>query len=263
MNKEIKGGVLVALSTLGSGSMSVFAKLAYASGANVLTVLFVRFILAGIMLAGICVITRTSLMVGKKKAAIFLALGFFGYGIMACLFFNSLRFLSAPVVALILYSYPAIVFVLCLVTGKERFSPLKLISLLLSLGGISLVIGGEASGLNPTGVVLVLASAILYAVYIVLSKDFMADTSPLVATTFITIGSVLFNIVWAGISRDLSLSISPLGWLAIGAVALFSTVLALILFLQGLTYVGSSAAAIISTVEPVITIALAGIIFGE
>ena len=263
MNKEIKGGVLIGLSTLGSGSMAILAKLAYAEGANVITVLLIRFCLAILLLAAICLVTRTTLMLSKRKLTAFLCMGFFGYGTMAYLFFNSLNYLSASVVAIILYSYPAIVFLICLLKRQEEFDKWKLFSLLLSLSGVLLVIGGSLTGLNPRGVCYVLGAALLYAVYIVISKEYMEGTSPLAATTYLTGGALLFNLIWLVLSGNITWPVPLVGWFAIGSIALFSTVLAFIFFLAGLKYVGSSVAAIISTIEPIITIALAKIIFGE
>ena len=51
------------------------------------------------------------------------------------------------------------------------------------------------------------------------------------------------------------------GWLA--ALALVSTVGAVALFFAGLRRVGPTAASILSTVEPVVTVALAFAVFGE
>jgi drug/metabolite transporter (DMT)-like permease len=53
------------------------------------------------------------------------------------------------------------------------------------------------------------------------------------------------------------------GWLAVGAIAIVCTVLAILFFSEGLERVGAVRASVLSTGEPVFTVALAAIILGE
>jgi drug/metabolite transporter (DMT)-like permease len=59
------------------------------------------------------------------------------------------------------------------------------------------------------------------------------------------------------------LGFEPAGWGWLVAIALVSTVLAILTFFAGLARVGPSAAAILSTLEPVVTVVLAGLAFDE
>ena len=60
-----------------------------------------------------------------------------------------------------------------------------------------------------------------------------------------------------------TLGFGAAGWGWLVAVALVSTVGAIILFFAGLARVGPSVASILSVLEPVVTIGLAAVIFGE
>jgi drug/metabolite transporter (DMT)-like permease len=60
-----------------------------------------------------------------------------------------------------------------------------------------------------------------------------------------------------------SLDFGAEGWLWATAIAMVSTVAAIIAFFAGLARVGPSSAAILSTLEPPVTIALAALAFGE
>ena len=53
------------------------------------------------------------------------------------------------------------------------------------------------------------------------------------------------------------------GWLAIGAIALFSTAIAIAAFLSGVKRIGASQASIISTLEPIITLTIGVSVLGE
>jgi len=65
----------------------------------------------------------------------------------------------------------------------------------------------------------------------------------------------------AGVSPGGTVSATGFVWL--GGIAVVSTVGAIALFFAGLRRVGPSAASILSTVEPVVTVALAYAVFGE
>jgi drug/metabolite transporter (DMT)-like permease len=57
--------------------------------------------------------------------------------------------------------------------------------------------------------------------------------------------------------------VTAVGYLWLAALALVSTVGAIALFFAGLERVGPTAASILSTLEPVVTVALASAVFGE
>jgi len=65
--------------------------------------------------------------------------------------------------------------------------------------------------------------------------------------------------VWQGVS----LPGTATGWLAVGVIALFSTAIAIAAFFAGVAQIGAARASIISTFEPVITMAFGVTLLGE
>ena len=65
--------------------------------------------------------------------------------------------------------------------------------------------------------------------------------------------------VWQGVS----LPGTATGWLAVAAIALFSTAIAIAAFFAGVAQIGAARASIISTFEPVITMAFGVGMLGE
>jgi drug/metabolite transporter (DMT)-like permease len=65
------------------------------------------------------------------------------------------------------------------------------------------------------------------------------------------------------VSGRLSFGFEPIGWLWLAGIVAVSTVAAIVLFFAGLARVGPSRASIISTVEPLVTVSLAFVVFGE
>ena len=106
-----------------------------------------------------------------------------------------------------------------------------------------------------------LAAALTYTVYILVGDRL--EVPPLALAALVCCGATLtFGL--ASIPRGgPDLAFSADGWLAIGGIVLVSTVGAILTFFAGLARVGPSAASILSTLEPVVTVALAAVAFGE
>src|SRR5918995_1866276 len=108
-----------------------------------------------------------------------------------------------------------------------------------------------------------LGAALAYTTYILVGDRVLAGTPPLALSALVCTGAtVTFALVSLPTGGpELGFAAEGWGWLA--AIALVSTVGAVIAFFAGLERVGPSAAAILSTLEPVVTVGLAAAAFGE
>ena len=87
--------------------------------------------------------------------------------------------------------------------------------------------------------------------------------SPLALATLVTAGAAATFLVVGLVRGGPHLGFDAGGWGWIGAIALVSTVTAIVTFFGGLARVGPSTASILSTFEPVVTVSLAAAAFGE
>ncbi|HEY7350996.1 MAG TPA: DMT family transporter [Ktedonobacterales bacterium] len=269
------GLALVLTSAAGYGSQAIFARLAYAAGANVSTVLLLRFILA------IAVLWPVLLLGGRGKhawAAIrrpkrllsLLALGILFSG-NSIAFFTALTYLHTAVVELLLYLYPGVVLALSAIFLRERLGLLKVAALLFAVGGSALTVGplgavalpGVTGGKVALGLALGMSAALVYAVYILIGNRLTAGTPADVTAAVSMTGTTLVFALGALVGDGATLHLSLNAWAAIGGVALFSTVIASTFFLAGLERLGPSRAAILATVEPVVTLILATLILND
>jgi drug/metabolite transporter (DMT)-like permease len=122
---------------------------------------------------------------------------------------------------------------------------------------------GDAADIDALGVVLALGAALAYTGYILLSDTLLSKADPLMLSALVCAGAAVSFAVVGFVSGEASFSFDAIGWLWLGAIAVVSTVLAIVLFFGGLGRVGPSRASIISTVEPLVTVVLAFIVFGE
>ncbi|HET8822187.1 MAG TPA: EamA family transporter [Thermoleophilaceae bacterium] len=262
------GTLMCLASGIGFGAMAVFGKLSYDEGATVGTLLVVRFGLAAVLFwlllaaRGAVGEVRT---LGRRDLGLGLALGAAGYALQAGGYFAALERIDASLLALILYTYPAMVAGAALAIGRERLDGRKVAALLLASSGLVLVLAGAGAGaLDPVGAALGLGAAMIYTTYILVSERVVARVRPPVLSAVVCTGasaSLLVGTTLLGEFRPGDLTAAGWGWLA--CLAVISTVGAVSLFFAGLDRVGPTAASILSTIEPVVTVLLAFLVFGE
>jgi drug/metabolite transporter (DMT)-like permease len=251
---------LCLVSACGFGLMAIFAKEAYRDGLGVTSLLAARFVLAALVF-WVIVAARGSARPPRRLVLACLALGAIGYSAQAGFFFTALEHIDASLTSLLLYTYPALVFCAAVVLRRERFTPWKAAALVLASGGAALVLlGGGTGGLEPTGVLLALGAAVTYTTYILVADGVVARIDPFLLGALVATGAAATFLLVGAAGGPLQVD---RGWIWIVAIALLSTVLPIVTFMLGMQRVGASTASIVSTVEPVVTVALAVAVFGE
>jgi drug/metabolite transporter (DMT)-like permease len=252
------------LSAAAFGAMAVFGKLAYEAGVTVDALLLVRFGLAGAVLMMMALARGTLRGLSLRAMVIAFGLGAFGYAAQAGLYFAALTRVDASLVALILYVYPVLVMAGAILLGRERASRRRVWGLGIALVGIGLVLSGATTGrFDVLGALLALGAALVYTCYILVGDRVTAEVPALGLAALVCTGAFCtFLLGWA-LRGGTDLGFGAEGWLWLGALALVSTVGAIVRFFAGLARVGPSTAGLLSTLEPVVTVAGAAIVFGE
>jgi drug/metabolite transporter (DMT)-like permease len=250
------------------GVMGVLGKLAYEEGATVGTLLATRFVLAAAVfwLLLVCAGRVGDLRaLSRRDLGFAVGLGAVVYGAQAGCAFAALERLDASLFSLLLYTFPVLVTVAAVALGRDPARRRTAFALLLASSGLVLVLAGAAAGaLDPLGTVLALGAAVIYSAYILGSEGVASRLGPLVLSTLLCTGAAT-TLTFASLAAgDLAPGrVSAPGYLWLGGLAVVSTVGAIALFFAGLRRVGPTAASILSTLEPVVTVALAFVIFRE
>lgn len=254
------GIALVVISAASFGTLAIFARVAYQAGGDVIAVLFLRFVVAGAVLASLMVMRRERWPSGRNLAGL-VALGGLGYVGQSLSFFTGLTYASAGLMALLLYLFPAVVVILSIVFLHERLTRTKVIALLLAVVGSVLTVGAAREG-QPLGVLLGVVSALIYSVYIVVGSRVMPRAGAIPASTVIILTAATVYGVLSAVTRP-AFPGGLSGVAAILGLALIATVVAIATFFAGLVRLGPSDTSTLSTVEPVVTVVLAGALLGE
>ncbi|MES2178898.1 MAG: DMT family transporter [Gemmatimonadota bacterium] len=255
--------LLVLVSACCFGSIAILITLAMRTGAALIDVLVWRYAIAAVLL----VIVSGGLSTVRAAGGAALPLLVFAGGGQAAIAFvslSALKYIPAASLTFLFYTYPAWVALISAIRGTERLTATRLGALALSLAGIALMVGMPGSGgLNTVGVSLALASALLYAMYIPMIDHFGRGLSPAVTAVFAAGGAAVVLLIAALMQGGPSTHFTPSAWMAIAALAVVCTVIAFIIFLKGLSIIGPVRTAIISTIEPLWTALLGGVVLGQ
>ncbi len=258
MNRLI-GIVLVGVSAASFGTFAILGRYAYADGLDAPTILFLRFSLATLVLMPVVALRRETLPRGWTLASL-MGMGAIGYVGQALSYLTALKYASSGLVALLLYLYPIFVALLSAIVWREKITKPTALALALALIGLALTVGPDGGRL--LGILLAITAAMIYSVYILVGTQVLKQVSPLLSSTII-FGSA------AAASGVLMLLGGPkwpasaFGWADIGAIVIIATVVPVVTFLAGLERIGPTNAALLSTLEPAVTVVLAALLLGE
>jgi drug/metabolite transporter (DMT)-like permease len=244
----------LALSAACFGAMAVFAKFAYQDGVDVVALLLLRFGLAGLLMAALMRLRRMP-WPGGRELALLCAMGGCAYVAQSYSFFSALHFASAALVALLLYLHPFIVMLASAAIYRTALTPTRIGCLVAAMGGTALVIGADLTG-QPQGYAFGLAAALIYSVYLLIGQRAVRDTEPMAAATVVMLAAAAVFALIALIERPAFPGTAG-AWGAVVGIALISTAASMSLLFAGIRRLGAADASVISTLEPVVTAALA------
>lgn len=257
--KQLAGILLIAISAASFGTLAIFGRFLYADGMDTFTMLFLRFGFAAIIMMVILLMRREKFPRGKILWQL-IGMGALGYVGQSFSYLSAIKYASAGLVALLLYLYPMFVFVLSVFILREKVTWLKVAALILALTGTAMTVDPSGGKLN--GILLALCAALIYSVYIIVGTGVMKHVSALQSSVVIfASAAAVYGILMA--VNGVYLPSTSSGWVNMAGIVLVATVIPVATFLAGLERIGPTQAAMLSTLEPVVTVLLAAWIFGE
>jgi len=258
MNRLV-GIILVAISAAAFGTLGILGRYAYAEGMDALTIMCLRFSLSALVLLAMLAARREPLPRGRSSILL-IGMGAVGYVGQAFCYLTALKYASPGLVALMLYLYPVFVAILSVMWLREPITRRKAFTLGLALVGLALTVG--PAGGQWLGILLAISAAVVYSVYILVGTQVMQQVSAIqsAAVIFVSAGAMSSLLMAASGSH---LPATGAGWAVIGSIVVIATVVPVVAFLAGLGRIGPTNAAMISTLEPVVTVLLAALLLRE
>ena len=257
--KRLTGILLIAISAASFGTLAIFGRFLYADGMDTFTMLFLRFGISASIMTFILILRKEPFPRGRILALL-IGMGALGYVGQSFSYLSAIKYASAGLVALLLYLYPMFVFILSVIFLREKVTWAKVAALVLALVGTALTVG--PAGGQFLGIFFAIFAAVVYSVYIIVGADVTKHVSAVQSSVviFASAGAV-YGMLTAVNGAHLPASSS--GWWSMAGIVLLATVIPVVTFLAGLERIGPTNAAMLSTLEPVVTVLLAAWLFAE
>lgn len=266
------GAILVALAAMLFATKGIFAKQLYALGVGVEALVTIRATLA-LPLFWIFTLRRESLAAihATPWRAIVVAggVGALCYYVGALLDFFALTLIEASIERVLIFSYPAMVVLFVSVRDRRAPGTRVLAAVGLTYIGIFFTMGGfDLAELraNLFGALLVIGSALTYAVYFLVSERYTRQIGSARFTLFAMTTAPLCLLIHFFLSKDAFAeltAIRPAAWLLLAALSVLCMFLPALFQAEGVRRIGAQRGAVLSTVGPPTTALLAWALLGE
>lgn len=264
--KNIKtqiGVIYVILSAILFGTMPLLARIAYAHGSNAYTVAFTRFFFGSIVLRiVIAALPGCTIKISKSQFLTLLKLSA-PYALMPILLYVSYTYIDSGLATTLHFTYPIAVMLIMVIFCRARLDAKQILCAVLCVGGMAMLYTPNGQ-ISVPGILLAVASGIVYAVYIVLlGRSSIKELHSLVLAFWISLLSTVEIGLISFFSGNLVFHLDAIGWTAEVGMAMFATVIALVLFQKGVFLCGEVKASLFSTFEPLTGIVIGVLVFHE
>jgi drug/metabolite transporter (DMT)-like permease len=227
-----------------------------------LTTAAARFLVASVLIFGITLLTEGNIVaMVRRNLLIYVLLGLIGVVGFNALFFFGIRLTSPTNGALIVATNPLLTALISSLVLRERIGRHHRIGTMLSFAGVAaLVLTGTRGSVVRInlGDLFVIGAVICFALYAVLGRKYLRDSTPIMTTAAtMIIGAPILWLVARGFDGDVSFMGLP--WQAFAAIAfmgVFGSVLAYILWNFGISHIGVNDTAVFFHLVPVFTVML-------
>jgi len=260
---EARGIAYAVMSAACFAMLPILGKLAFERGFGAAEIMQYRFGFGALLLLVWYAATDRAVLRIRRGTLLktaFLGVGF--YPAQSLCFMSAIEYIPAATASLILYFYPLMVTLLSALVFKSRLNRIMVLSLGLLIAGCGLVFyDAFARDINSTGLVLALASMLIFSVYLVLVEVMLKGENPRTFSFYCLLSAALAYTVMHPPLRfpqmDLTSQALTLG------LGLIPTSLAVTLFFRAVECIGSAKASICSTFEPIITVIACALLLGE
>lgn len=262
---RLKGYALAALAAAAYGTNPAFAIPLYDQEMNPNSVLLFRYVMGLPLLALLMAARGTGFRLPKGETGLTAVLGIL-MALSSLTLFESYRYMNSGVASTLLFVYPIMVAVMMIFFFHERFRAAVAICLVVMGAGLVMLMkpqGGESVSL--LGVLLVMVSAITYALYIVMvnvSKRVRKIPTTKLLFHVLAWGCLVY-VVMIPMGSELTLPAKGSGWLNLAALAIIPTVFSLACTTRAIQLIGSTPTAILGALEPLSAVVLSITVLGQ
>lgn len=262
---EIKGYALAALAAAAYGTNPAFAIPLYEQGMNPNSVLFFRYLFGIPLIALVMAARGVPFRLSREEIGPTAILGIL-MAFSSLALFESYKYINSGIASTLLFVYPVMVAVMMIFFFHEKMRMSVVLCLVIMSVGLILLMKpqGEIT-LSPFGCLLVMMSALTYALYIIfvnVSKVIKAIPTSKLLFYVLACGSAVY-LAMIPLGNELTLPTKESGWLNLTALAVIPTLLSLTCTTKAIQLIGSTPTAILGALEPVSAVLLSVTVLGQ
>lgn len=248
------------------GLNPLFAKPLMNDGASTEAILFFRYGIAVILLGIYLLLKKESFKINLKQAGVLLALGLL-YTASSTFLFEAYKYIASGLATTLVFLFPVMVAIIMVFLKVVPSWPVWL-SIVATFAGVMIMTGGTgAEAVNPTGVWFSIASAFVYALFIIIinrSKVISSVSNSLLTFYSLLIGSFVFFTRCTLSGADLMTGLDGgTAWLNLIGLAVLPTIVSTATLAIATRNIGATKASVLGVFEPITAILVGTLVFGE
>ena len=254
INRNKKGIIYGTLAAISYGTNPLFALYLYTGGIGVNSVLFYRYAIA-VLLYGfwLKLVNKKTLKIPKESILPLFILGLLFSGSSLALF-ASFKYIDAGIACTILFIYPVMVAFIMHIFFNEKTNKTTIFSLILTSIGICLLYKGPNNvPISLKGIMIVLLSALLYALYIIGVKNIkpIKHIKSNVLSFYVMLFGLFLYIFNLKFCMELQIINSPFLWACAIGLAIIPTIISIETITLSIKLIGATKTALLGSLEPI------------
>ena len=249
-------------------TMGIFVRQLTAYGLTSIQISCLRLTVAAVGYVVILLIQNPAgFRINWRDIPLFFSLGVCGLAIVTCTNFTAIQMMSMSVASILMYTSPIWVMLMSILFFHEKVTRRKVAALIIAFSGCILVSGSGGGMVTPVGILLGIISGISYGSYSIIGTVALRKYPPLVVTTYSFLFAAAVMCIISRPSEFVAVyqategKAGLLGWsIALGIV---TAVIPHLLYTVGLKTTPASKAAILATIEPMMTTLFGALIYKE
>ena len=263
MNK-LNGFLYGLLSSASFGLIPLFTIPMMRQGVQFESILFYRFAFATLALGLILLLDGQSFRINRWDIPSLVLLAFL-YLMSAVFLFWGYKFMASGIATTLHFMYPVLTTLIMMLFFREKKSIWRFLAIILAVSGVFFLSQGDDSGnITITGILIVLLSALGYALYLVtVSQLKVGQMKGLRLTFYVFLFGTLLLLAGINATGD----IQPIGnWHIAGnlmMLAIIPTVISNLALVRAVKCIGSTLTSVLGAMEPVTAVCVGIFMFGE
>lgn len=248
------------------GLNPLFAKPLMNNGASTEAILFFRYGIAVVLLGAFLLLKKESFRINLRQAGVLLGLGLL-YTASSAFLFEAYKYIASGLATTLVFLFPVMVAIIMVFLKVVPSWPVWL-SIAATFAGVMIMTGGTGTeAIDPTGIWFSIASAFVYALFIVIinrNKAISSIPNSLLTFYALSVGTVFF-LTRCGLSgAELLTGIDGgMAWANLLGLAILPTIVSTASLAVATRNIGATKASVLGVFEPITAILVGTLVFGE